>query len=214
MFKLAIFDLDGVVVNTIPLHFQAWKRMFSEYQKEFTFQDYIDKVDGIAGIDGARNILTDIPFEELKKATERKYKYYLELLTSRQIPVFEDTLAFIKTLKVADKKIALISSSRNCREIVEKAKISSLFDCIVTTFEVKKGKPNPDIFLLAADQLAVTTDEAVVFEDAVLGIEAALSAKMVAIGVDRYNLPSRLSKADKVINGFSQMTLSSLEELF
>ena len=86
--KAAIFDLDGVIVNTVPLHFKAWKMMFSEYGKEFNFDDYKQKVDGIPRMDGARAILTDLSDEELKKAADKKQVYFLEYLNSEDIPVY------------------------------------------------------------------------------------------------------------------------------
>jgi len=79
-FKGAIFDLDGVIVNTVPLHFKAWKKMFGEYGKELTFEDYKKKVDGILRISGARAILTELSDEELEQAGAKKQGYFLELL--------------------------------------------------------------------------------------------------------------------------------------
>ena len=77
-FKGAIFDLDGVIVNTVPLHFKAWKRMFSEFGKEFTMKDYEDKVDGIPRMDGARAVLTEVSEDELDKAAAKKQEYFLD----------------------------------------------------------------------------------------------------------------------------------------
>ena len=70
-----IFDLDGVVVDTVPIHFRAWKRMFNEYGKEFTFDDYKAKVDGIPRMDGARAILSDLADKDLTAAADLKQQY-------------------------------------------------------------------------------------------------------------------------------------------
>ena len=94
-FKGAIFDLDGVLVETVPLHFAAWKRMFAEYGIDFTFQDYKQKVDGIPRLDGARAILTELSDEELEKAATRKQKYYLEAIDSQDVPVHQDSIDLI-----------------------------------------------------------------------------------------------------------------------
>ena len=76
--RLAIFDLDGVIVNTVPFHFKAWQKMFYEYGQAFTFKDYQEKVDGIPRLDGARNILPHLSDSDLNHAAEKK-QYYLTI---------------------------------------------------------------------------------------------------------------------------------------
>jgi len=88
IFKGAIFDMDGVVTTTVPLHFKAWKRMFEEYGKKFTFADYERYVDGIPRADGARAILKDLPEDKLKEAADKKQAYFLEILNKEPIPVY------------------------------------------------------------------------------------------------------------------------------
>lgn len=211
--KGAIFDLDGVIVDTVPLHFKAWKKMFGEYKREFTFHDYKDKVDGIPRIEGARAILKDLPEEELEKAATKKQKYFLEFLETEGISVFDDALELIKELKTNNIKIAVISSSKNCHYILRKAKIDNLFDAIVSGNDIEKGKPAPDIFLLASKMLSLETEECIVFEDAMLGVEAAKKGGFVCVGVDRYKRPERLAKADLVINDLSKTKLEMLRQL-
>ena len=81
----AVFDLDGVVVDTVPLHFEAWKMMFREYGRAFTFEDYVSKVDGIPRLDGARAVLPDLPDGELERAAGRKQEYFLRMMGERGI---------------------------------------------------------------------------------------------------------------------------------
>ena len=99
MLKAGVFDLDGVIVNTVPIHFKAWKRMFEEYGHSFTFQDYKLKVDGIPRIDGARAILTDLTDAELEEAANQKQNYFLDLLKQEEIPVFPSTIALIDEMR-------------------------------------------------------------------------------------------------------------------
>lgn len=120
-FKGVIFDLDGVVVNTVPIHFKAWKRMFAEYGKKFTMQDYKEKVDGITRIDGSRAVLTELSIKELIKATDKKQKYFLAYLRKEKIPVFRPAIKLIKELKIKGIKVAVISSSKNSPYILKKA---------------------------------------------------------------------------------------------
>lgn len=211
--KGVIFDSDGVVVETVNLHFKAWKKMFSEYDKEFSFDDYKKKVDGIPRISGAKAILTDLSLDEIEKAAARKQKYFLEFLEKEGVRPYKGTLDLINGLKNDNIKVAVISASKNCLAVLEKAGIKGLFDVIVTGDDATKGKPDPEIFLLASERLKLNTDECIVFEDAVLGVEAAKKGGFKCIGVDRYNDPSRLKKADFVVSDLFGMNVEKLEEV-
>ena len=211
-FKGAIFDLDGVIVDTVPLHFKAWKEMFSEYGREFSFEDYKDKVDGIPRISGARAILTDLPEEELKKAAEKKQNYFLKFLEKENVNVYTGTLDLINEIKKENIKVAVISSSKNCLPILKKLGIDGLFEVIITGFDIKKGKPDPEVFFSASQKLNLKPEECIVFEDAVLGVEAAKRGNFKCVGIDRYRNPSRLSKADLVVNDLSEINLEKLKK--
>jgi beta-phosphoglucomutase len=209
-----IFDLDGVIVNTVPLHFKAWKQMFNGYGKKFSFKDYKQKVDGIPRMSGARAILTESSQEQLNEAAAKKQEYFLKLLKSEGIKVYPSTINFIEILRKNNLKVAVISSSKNCLFILEKAKLVDLFDVIITGNDIKKGKPDPDVFLLAAEKLNLNPQNCLVFEDAVLGVEAAKNAKMKVVGIDRYFKPERLKDADLIINDLKEISLSKIKELF
>ncbi|NQU73243.1 MAG: beta-phosphoglucomutase family hydrolase [Candidatus Omnitrophica bacterium] len=213
--KGAIFDLDGVIVNTVPLHFEAWRKMFTTYGKQFTFHDYKAKVDGIPRIDGARAILTNLSNEDLDEAASKKQSYFLKLMEKKGIEVYKSTINLIKQLRKNKIKVAVISSSKNCLYILKKANAVNLFDVIITGNDIPKGrgKPRPDVFLLAAKRLSLKAKGCIVFEDALLGIEAAKRAKMKNVGIDRYNKPERLKKADLVVGDLSEVNISKLERL-
>ena len=213
-FKAGIFDLDGVVVNTVPLHFRAWKRMFNEHGKKFTFEDYKQKVDGIPRMDGARAILAELPDDELKKAASQKQSYYLELVDKGEVEIYRTTIDLIKELKSRGVKIAAASSSRNCRYILEKTDAIGLFDTIVQGGDFKKGKPDPEIFLLAASRLGFKNSESVVFEDAKLGVEAAKNGDMRCVGIAREGDRDILVKADIVVEDLKEVNYEKLESLF
>jgi beta-phosphoglucomutase len=214
MFRGAIFDLDGVIVDTVPIHFKAWKKMFSEYGIDFTFDDYKSKVDGIPRHDGARAILTDISEAELKEAGDRKQKYFLEFIEKEEIHVEDSSIDLVKELKSHNKKIAFASSSRNCKRILQRARIIHLADAIVDGNDITKSKPDPQIFQLACERLGCAYAECIVFEDAVLGVEAAINGKMLCIGIDRYGNPKRLAKANLVVEDLSKVDYKTIEGLF
>jgi len=213
-FEGAIFDLDGVVVDTVPLHFKAWKRMFSEYGKKFTFQDYKEKVDGIPRINGGRAILKDLSDEELIEATNRKQRYFLEYLKKEKIRVFKMAIRLIKELRSKGVKVAVISSSKNAPYILKKTGIFKLLDAEVNGNDITRGKPHPQIFLIAAMRMGVKPWNCVVFEDAVLGVEAAKRAGMLCVGIDRHHDPQRLKASDMVINNFRGMNYDKIKALF
>lgn len=212
--KAAIFDLDGVIVNTVPFHFKAWQRMFKEYGKDFTFEDYKKKVDGIPRIDGARAILNELSEDELKKAGDKKQGYFLGYIEREKVLVYDTTVDLIKSFKEGAIKIAAISSSKNCLAILKKANLADLFDVIITGNDITKGKPDPQVFFMAARKMSLSPGECVVFEDALLGVEAAKRAGMKCVGVDRYENPSRLSKADLVVGDLGELDLEKIKALF
>lgn len=214
MFKAAIFDLDGVVVDTVPLHFSAWKRMFSEYGISFTFEDYKRKVDGIPRVDGARAILKDFSEQEIKKASTRKQKYFLENIQKTQIPVHKTTIELIKELRNKGIRIAIISSSKNCSLILNKTGLYPLVDVEVNGNDITKGKPDPQIFLLACEKLGVEPNECIVFEDAFMGVIAVKRAGMKCVGVDRHNDPDRLKEAGIIVKDLSGINYERLLQLF
>lgn len=212
-FKAAIFDMDGVVVDTVPMHFEAWKKMFAEYGKAFTMEDYKAKVDGIPRLDGGRAVLPDLSVEELTRATDRKQEYFLDLLGHREIPVFPSTIALIRTLREKNIKCAVISSSRNAASILEKVGVTPLLDAVVSERDITKGKPDPQIFLTAADKLGARPRDCIVFEDATLGVEAAKRAAMACVAVDRHGDPDRLRQADVVVSDLAEVNHALLTRL-
>ena len=116
-FKGAIFDLDGVLVNTVPLHFRAWKKMFHDYGKGFDFEEYKKKVDGIPRLDGAKAILEDVLGKKLATAAAVKDRYYIELVKKEGAKAYKSAVSLIKELKKNKVGIAVISSSKNCHFI-------------------------------------------------------------------------------------------------
>jgi len=188
--------------------------MFKEYGKKFTFKDYKEKVDGIPRIDGARAILTDLSSKELTEATDKKQRYFLESLKKEKIPVFRAAINLIKELRSKGIKTAVVSSSKNSPYILKKTRINKLFDAEVSGSDITKGKPHPQIFLMAAGKMRVKPKNCVVFEDAILGVGAAKRAKMLCVGIDRHNDPKRLKEADLVVSNLRGINYGKLIALF
>ncbi|MFH1645056.1 MAG: HAD-IA family hydrolase, partial [Candidatus Omnitrophota bacterium] len=192
----------------------AWEKMFAEYGINFSFDDYKEKVDGIPRIDGAKAILVGADDSKIEEAATRKQEIFLDLISKDKIPAYNSTVDFIKLLKTEQKLVAFASSSKNCKRILKRVGIIDLADTIIDGNDLTKGKPDPQIFQLAAKALKCEAKDCAVFEDALLGVEASKNAGMVSVGIDRYNEPSRLNKADIVINDLAELSLNKLEELF
>lgn len=213
MTEAVIFDLDGIVVDTVPVHFKAWKKMFARYGVRFTFEDYKEKVDGIPRIEGARAILRDLDDREIQAAAEEKQSYFREILDRGEIPVYESTIGLIRQLNSKKVPVGVISSSKNCAYILKKIKIFDLLDTVVDGTRELRGKPDPEIFLTASDELRSSPSGCAVFEDAVLGVMAAKKAGMKVIGIDRYGDPERLSEADIVLSDVSEIKIDDLMKI-
>jgi beta-phosphoglucomutase len=210
--KVCIFDLDGVVVDTAKYHFIAWKRLANELGFEFTVEDN-ERLKGVSRMDSL-NILLEIGKktydEDTKiKLAEKKNNWYVEYIAkmdeSEILPGVKD---FMALLKKEDIKIALGSVSKNALSILNNIHLTDYFDSIIDGTKVSNAKPDPEVFLNAAKELNALPQECVVFEDAVAGIEAAINANMLSVGI---GFPEILTRANKVVPGFVNMDLSILE---
>jgi len=213
LLKAGIFDMDGVIVDTVPLHFKSWQRVFQEHGVDLGFDDYKQKVDGIPRVDGARAILPHLSEEDIQKVCGRKQEFFVEAIESDTIPRYETTLSLIEEMRKDGVKVSVISSSKNCRRILTQVGVIDLLDAVVDGYEVTRGKPNPQVFELAAKRLQVEYRCCVGVEDAVLGVEAVKRAGMFCVGIDRYQEPERLAKADVVVGDLGELSYAKLKEL-
>jgi beta-phosphoglucomutase family hydrolase len=211
--EAAIFDMDGVVVDTVPIHYAAWKRMAADFGRELSFDDYKSKVDGIPRIDGARAILDGLEPHSIETAAERKQEYFLAALSAEEIPIYRSTLALMERLRTREVGVAVISSSKNAPLILRRIGIWDQLDAVVSGDDVIRGKPDPQIFLTAAEKLGKHARSCIVFEDAVLGVVAAKRAGMLCVGIDRYGKPERLGDADVVVADVGDVDEEQLRRL-
>ncbi|WP_334058584.1 beta-phosphoglucomutase [Polaribacter sp. P097] len=214
MKKGFIFDLDGVIVDTAKYHYLAWKKLANDLGFEFTKEQN----ELFKGVSRKRclEILLEIGNRE---ATQKEfdtwmieknidYLKYIENMDASEI--LPDVPKVLEYLKENNIPIALGSASKNARPILDKVGLLPYFDAIVDGNNVTKAKPNPEVFLLAATQLNVKTEDCVVFEDAVAGIQAANAAKMLSIGIGDKNV---LNEANHNFNDFTEMSIQFLKEI-
>jgi beta-phosphoglucomutase len=206
-----IFDLDGVIVDTARYHFLAWKRLADQLGIHFTEADN-ERLKGVSRM-ASLDIILDIgqrkldENQKLEFATLKNNWYvgYISKMTPDEI--LPGCLAFIKELKNANIRVAVGSASKNTPMILERVGILSLFDAVADGNNVERAKPDPEVFLKAAEMVGTEPRNCVVFEDAVAGVRAALNAGMMCIGVGS---PRILTEAHCVVNGLNEMNLAKL----
>jgi len=209
-----IFDLDGVIVDTAKYHYLAWRNLAQELGFEFTEEQN----ELFKGVSRKRclEILLDIgnvdatqkQFDQWMIEKNEDYLRYIEKMNASEI--LPDVTRVLEFLKERQIPVALGSASKNARPILEKVDLLHYFDSIVDGNNVSKAKPDPEVFLIAAEELGVPSKNCVVFEDAVAGIQAANAAKMVSIGIGNKNV---LSEAIHNFRDFTEMDSDFLEGL-
>lgn len=200
MIRAAIFDLDGVIIDTAHYHYIAWKRLASEFNINLT-KEHNELLKGVSRIRSLEIILElgniHLSEEEKEKYANKKNAWFVEYIESiRPEEIYPGVNELIQAIRDKGIKVALASSSKNAPRVIELLKIKDLFDTMVDGTMITHTKPHPEIFLTAASRLGVVPSECVVFEDAEAGVEAALAAGMKCVGVGS---PVQLGKANKVI---------------
>jgi beta-phosphoglucomutase len=189
--QAAIFDLDGVIVDTAKYHYLAWKRLASEYGFDFSERDN-ERLKGVSRM-RSLDILLEIGRLQVDEATklrmaQQKNEWYVNYIRridqSELLPGAKEYLLYLRENGV---KTALGSASKNAPLILERLAIAQLFDVVVDGGKVQKAKPDPEVFLMAAQELGIPPMNCVVFEDAEAGIEAAQRAGMGTVGVGNRN---------------------------
>jgi beta-phosphoglucomutase family hydrolase len=221
--------MDGVLTATSKLHAAAWKETFDAYLQDRsrdTFvpfdpvHDYERYVDGRLRADGVRSFLSSRGLDpargDVADAVEliarRKDEAFSRLLASRGVETFDGSVRYVRAVRAAGLRTAVVSSSKHCRAILGAAKIAELFEVIVdgdvVTDEHLSGKPAPDAYVAAALKLGVPPSRAAVFEDALAGVAAGRAGGFgFVVGVDRLGQAEELRGhgADVVVTDLSAL---------
>lgn len=206
-----LFDLDGVIVYTDSYHYKAWKRLADE--EGWSFDKQINhRLRGVSRMESLQIILEqngiDLPEEKRQELAELKNSYYVESLKKiGKKELVPGALQFVEACRKEELATAVCSSSKNAQLIIDRLKIGELFDTVVTGWDIINTKPDPEIFLLAAEQLQVSPKLCAVVEDAESGIKAAKAAGMHAVGFGDKEI---LKEADMVIETFEEMTVEDI----
>jgi beta-phosphoglucomutase family hydrolase len=235
--QACLFDLDGVLTQTAKVHAAAWKQMFDDYLRgraERTGEtfvafdaghDYDEYVDGKPRYDGVRSFLEsrgiELPdgspddppsAETVDGLGNRKNELVLELIERDGVDAYEGSIRYVRAARDAGLRRAVVSSSTNCRDVLEAAGMIDLFEEIVDGNVAReqglKGKPAPDTFLAGARALGVEAAAAAVFEDAVAGVAAGRAGNFgYVVGVDRVGHADALRAhgADVVVKDLAEL---------
>ena len=214
-FDAVLFDLDGVITQTAKVHATCWKKMFDAFLSEHARQtdgifipfdivsDYNQYVDGKLRQEGVSSFLQSrrihLPFgapdDPPERTTvwglgKRKDDMFMAVLRDKGVEILEDGVALLRHVRAAGIHTAVVSSSKNCQAVLKAADIEKYFDVRVDGITVEQlkinGKPAPDAFLKAADQLGASPDRSVVVEDAISGVQAGRRGNFgLVVGVAR-----------------------------
>jgi beta-phosphoglucomutase len=182
MIEAVIFDLDGVIVSTDALHYQAWKSIALQEGIEFN-EEINHRLRGVSRMESLEIILEKASkrYTDHEKLTLATQKNHVELLAhlSHQ-DILHGVIDVLDELKKKNIKIAIGSSSKNTPMILKQIGLSNMFDAVADGNDVSRSKPFPDVFLKASEKLKIATYHCLVVEDAEAGIEAAKRAGMIA----------------------------------
>lgn len=212
--KAFIFDLDGVIVDTAKYHFLAWQKIANRLGIDFTHEhneqlkgvSRIRSLDIILGLGGVNARQED----KDRWLTEKNEDYLVYIENMKEDEILEGVVPVLQYLKDKGQKVALGSASKNARPILEKVGILHYFDAIVDGNDVTNAKPDPEVFIQAAQLLGLPSEGAIVFEDSVAGIQAANIAGMVSIGIGDKKV---LQEAQYNFNDFTEIGTEFLETL-
>ncbi len=207
-----IFDLDGVIVDTAKYHYLAWKRLAYELGFEF-LEEHNERLKGVSRMTSLEILLEvgGLTFSQSEKEVmaARKNEWYLEYIY-KMTPeeILPGVVSFLVMLREKGIKIALGSASKNALLILERVKLQHYFDAVIDGNKALKAKPDPQVFLLAAEELGQSPVSCIVFEDAAAGVVAAKAAGMKCIGIGS---PDVLGHADKGVPSFINATIDLIK---
>jgi beta-phosphoglucomutase len=208
-----IFDADGVLIDSYDPHFESWRQLYGELGIDYDEQAFA-KDFGRTSRDILGRTLPKLTDERIRELDERKESLFREVV-SESFQAMDGAVALIDSLVADGFRIAVGSSGppENISLVLEKLGRAGKFSAVVTGKDVTRGKPDPQVFQLAAKKLGVPPESCAVIEDAVHGIEAARRAGMTSIGLTGTVTRNQLASADCVVDSLRQLSPANIREL-
>jgi beta-phosphoglucomutase family hydrolase len=210
-----IFDMDGVLADTGPIHFESWVKLGKEigvgFTKEFFKQTFGQQSPTIT----RRLVGVGVDQKLIEKWANLKEQYYREMVQNKLKPL-PGAIELIKSLKSKGFKLAVGSSGppENVDLLLISLKIKDYFDAVITADDVEKGKPEPDVFLMVSNVLNIKPKDCIVIEDAPVGIEAAKRAGMKSIALTTTHDKEELQAAQIIMKDLSNISIADIVQLF
>lgn len=208
----AIFDWDGVIIDSSTAHRESWERLAREAGRSMP-AGYFERGFGMKSRRIIREVLGwEVDDATLEQLDWRKENLYREVIRERGVTPLPGVVEWLRRLEAAGipRVIATSTHSRNVACAMEILKLDRFFQGLVSGENVTHGKPDPEVFLLAAKKIGATPARSVVFEDAHVGIEAARNAGMRVIGVATTHPAETLRDADRVVSRLDEVEVDEI----
>jgi beta-phosphoglucomutase family hydrolase len=212
--RAVIWDLDGVIIDTAPFHFQAWREVFQEEGVEFSETDFMHSF-GLRNEDIIRRILGDRTSEsKISAIATKKEERFRRKIEGKATPS-PGALLLMRQLQERGFKQGIASSAprENVRLLLKAVGAEEFIQDIVSEEDVHRGKPAPEVFLVAARKLGALPRSCVVIEDAVAGVRAAKAAGMKCLAITTTHPRESLAEADLVVDNLKEINISTIEKL-
>lgn len=208
-----IFDMDGVLVDSAEAHWQSWRRLLDENRRSASKETFAQTF-GKQNRDIIPILFGPVTPERLIELSDHKEAIYRDIIRD-QVPVVDGAVQLISDLAAAGAKLAIGSSGplANIQLVLNAMNVEHLFGAIVSADDVTRGKPDPQVFSLACQRLALPPNRCVVVEDAPVGITAARAAGTKSIAVLMHHGPESFRDADMVVPTLSSLTAQVLIRL-
>lgn len=224
MLKVVIFDFDGVITDSEILHFRAFNQVLAQYDTQISKSDYYKTYLGFTDVDCYKTLISqgllNIDLQQIPNLVKQK-KLVFRKLAKNEGSIIEGVREFLQILEQNKVPMAICSGALRTEVelVLEEAGLNHLFEVIVSADDVKKGKPDPEGFLLTLERLNVnrknpiSKNQCIVIEDSHWGLEAATAAGMRTIAVTNSYDAEQLNMAEKVVSRLSDLSIDDLKQL-
>jgi len=216
VFRGLIFDFDGVIVYSHPVHTRAWKKFLDSVGKTVSEERLQFVLDGRKRDDILRHFMGELDADQIVEFGHRKEQFFRD--EAAHVRTIDGLLGFLGDIEFQQVALAIASSGSRSRVdfLLERLDLQKFFQVVITGDEVEQGKPHPAVFLRAAQQMGVDPSESMAFEDAVSGVKAARSAGMKCVGIAQPDRATILvdAGANYVVPDFQSLSYSKLQQMF
>lgn len=206
--KAIIFDLDGVLVNSIRAHAYAYEQLFLPFGIAFGFERYATEVKGMSRPDVIRKILGELPTAQFQELMAKKAHLTEAYIKEEGLTPIPGALEFVAKIQNLGLKNAVATASRAPQLLLGAIGALDLFDVVIDASMVEFAKPHPDVFLKAMDCIGAVPEATLIIEDSLSGIEAALASGATVYALSTTEERQALNRAHRVFSGYENLDIS------